>query len=85
MKKVGKNWIEWKVEVLIILFKEEENEDDNDSDVEMFQHTGNYLTKSQFLQLGTIEIKKCTDANKEAPHQVSFNNFIRFHDFELRY
>jgi hypothetical protein len=39
----------------------------------MFQHTGNYLTKSQFLTSGTIEIKKCTDANKESPHQVNNN------------
>jgi hypothetical protein len=44
----------------------------------MFQHTGNYLTKSQFLPPGTVDIKKCTDANKEAPHKVMSQLHITF-------
>ena len=54
--------------------EQEENEDD-----EMFQQTGNFLQdsdkkfKTRTTLPGTnIDIKMCTDANKEEPHQVKY-------------
>jgi hypothetical protein len=42
-----------------------------------FQSTGTYLNKKEAkssLQKTNIDIKICTDANKEEPHQVNFQN-----------
>ena len=62
----------FKTKILNFGIKGKGNEDDDDSDSEMFHHTGNFLTKSQYLPKNVLDIKKCTDANKDAPHTVSF-------------
>lgn len=42
--------------------------DDDDSDVEEIQHkTGDYLSKSASLPKGVLQIKQCTDLNKDSP------------------
>lgn len=44
------------------------NSDDEDSDLEELQHkTGDYLSKSLSLPKGALQIKQCTDLNKEYP------------------
>jgi hypothetical protein len=49
----------------------------------MFKQTGNYLADQSMINSSksalpktNIDIKVCTDANKEEPHNVSRNNFI---------
>jgi hypothetical protein len=42
-----------------------------DSDIEdLLQSTGDYITASTSLSKGTIQIKQCTDANRDNPAQV---------------
>ncbi len=53
-----------------------ETKEGSDSETEMYQHTGNYLAKSQYLPKGILDIKICTDANKEAPQKVSLSQFF---------
>ena len=44
---------------------------DDDSDIEELQHkTGDYLTKSASLPKGVLQIKQCTDLNKDSPLKV---------------
>uniref|UniRef100_K1QNM8 Putative glutamyl-tRNA(Gln) amidotransferase subunit B, mitochondrial n=1 Tax=Magallana gigas TaxID=29159 RepID=K1QNM8_MAGGI len=44
---------------------------DDDSDVDdLLQKTGNYLVTSSSLPKGLIDLKQCTDANKEQPSEV---------------
>ena len=44
---------------------------DDDSDVEEIQHkTGDYLSKSASLPKGVLQIKQCTDLNKDSPLKV---------------
>ena len=46
---------------------------DEDSDVEDLQHkTGDYLSKSASLPKGVLQIKQCTDLNKDYPLKVDF-------------
>lgn len=40
--------------------------------------TSNYLTKSQYLPNGILDIKRCTDANKESPHNARLK-CVEFH------
>lgn len=43
----------------------------DDSDVDdLLQKTGNYLVTSSSLPKGLIDLKQCTDANKEQPSEV---------------
>jgi hypothetical protein len=58
---------------------EEADQEAREEDEDYFQQTGNFLkntdkkfkTKSA-LPKTNIDIKMCTDANKEEPHQVGF-------------
>ena len=44
---------------------------DEDSDLEELQHkTGDYLTTSASLPKGVLQIKQCTDLNKDYPLKV---------------
>ena len=53
----------------------DENEMEEEDEESYFQSTGTYLNKKEAkssLQKTNIDIKICTDANKEEPHQVNF-------------
>jgi len=68
--------------------KKKKNIDDLDDDAEeeetndnLFQQTGNFLNvsnKTALLPKGVIDIKICTDANKEEPHQGRLKS-VEFH------
>lgn len=52
---------------------------DKDSDIEdLLQSTGDYITASTSLSKGTIQIKQCTDANRDNPAQCKLNS-VEFH------
>jgi U3 small nucleolar RNA-associated protein 18 len=65
---------------------EDEEENDRDDDESLFKQTGNYLastsdrrakTKSS-LPKSILDIKVCTDGNKEEPHQARLKS-VEFH------
>ena len=65
---------------------EDEEENDTDDDKSLFQQTGNYLagtsdrrtkTKSS-LPKSILDIKVCTDGNREEPHQARLKS-VEFH------
>lgn len=52
---------------------------DDDSDVDdLLQKTGNYLVTSSSLPKGLIDLKQCTDANKEQPSESKLKS-VEFH------
>ena len=54
---------------------EEDNSDDDDDGENFFQQTGNFLDTnktSSVLPKTILDIKVCTDANKEDPNQVKY-------------
>ncbi|XP_056010780.1 U3 small nucleolar RNA-associated protein 18 homolog [Ostrea edulis] len=52
---------------------------DDDSDVDdLLQKTGNYLATSSALPRGLIDLKQCTDANKEQPSESKLKS-VEFH------
>lgn len=54
-------------------------ESDKDSDVEdLLQTTGDYITASKALPKGVIQIKQCTDANRDCPSQSNLKS-VEFH------
>ncbi|XP_077984403.1 U3 small nucleolar RNA-associated protein 18 homolog isoform X2 [Glandiceps talaboti] len=51
---------------------------DDDEDDELLKHTGDYLTTSDKLPKGSLQIKQCTNANKEKPTQGKVQS-VEFH------
>ncbi|XP_062621105.1 U3 small nucleolar RNA-associated protein 18 homolog [Saccostrea cucullata] len=61
------------------LQSEKTHESDEDSDVDdLLQKTGNYLITSSSLPKGLIDLKQCTDANKEQPSEGKLTS-VEFH------
>ena len=62
----------------------DENEMEEEDEESYFQSTGTYLNKKEAkssLQKTNIDIKICTDANKEEPHQVNSQNLNNLNNF----
>jgi hypothetical protein len=61
---------------------ETDNEEEDKEENELFAHTGNFLAKKKGLNVplnkSIIDIKICTDANKEEPQQARLKA-VEFH------
>lgn len=59
-----------------------EDEDEQDDDESIFQHTGTFLVdknkQRSSIPKGILDIKICTNANKEEPHQNRLKS-VEFH------
>ncbi|KAG8546569.1 hypothetical protein GDO81_018605, partial [Engystomops pustulosus] len=57
---------------------DDDDEDDEDAEDNLLSKTGNLIAKSTYLTKGTVQVKKCTDANKENPSASPLTT-VQFH------
>lgn len=59
-------------------WQQSDNSDGEDSDNELLQSTGDYIRSSDVLPKNALQMKRCTDANKEKPSTGKLHN-VEFH------